>query len=74
MLMPENRPRLPTMLRVIPASQPAARDDVLGNVGQQAVVTEGESPQADERFGDADPELDRDHAGRVVHRDSESRR
>ena len=36
------------------------------------LVAVGEGPQADERFGDADVCLDRDYAGRVVHREVES--
>jgi len=48
-----------------------AVDAVLGHVSQQAIVAEGERPQADERLGNADARLDRNHACRVVHREVE---
>src|SRR5689334_10498601 len=48
-----------------------AVDDVLGHVSQQAIVAEGERPQADECLGDADARLDRNHACRVVYREVE---
>jgi hypothetical protein len=43
----------------------------LGHVSQQAIVAEGERPQADECLGDANARLDRNHACRVVHREVE---
>ncbi len=48
-----------------------AGDDVVGHIGEQAIVAEGVRPQLDERLGDADPLLDRDHACRVVHHEVE---
>ena len=44
-----------------------AGDDIFGHLGERPVAAERVRPQADERLGDADPLLDRDHAGRVVH-------
>jgi hypothetical protein len=40
---------------------------VIGDVSDQAILTEGIRPQANERFGDANAELNRDNARRIMH-------
>lgn len=42
-------------------------DDVAGDVDQPALVRERVRPEPDQRDIDADPELDADHPGCVVH-------